>query len=90
MFVRIDGIEILTLFLLLLLLLFKQCVSNKKYIYMCVCICMYLCLTFLMIHSILLRLCAIDRQKDSHHCLKSGNIPKTEGGQIHLYFMTVL
>ena len=27
---------------------------------------------------------------DRHHCFKSGNIPKTEGGQIHLIFVTVL
>ena len=27
---------------------------------------------------------------DRHHSLKSDNIPKTEGGQIHLNFMTVL
>ena len=24
-----------------------------------------------------------------HHCFKSGNIPKTEGDQIHLNFVTV-
>ena len=29
-------------------------------------------------------------QRQRHHCFKSGNIPKTEGGLIHLNFMTVL
>ena len=27
---------------------------------------------------------------DRHHCFNSGNIKKTEGGQIHLNFMTIL
>ena len=29
------------------------------------------------------------RQADTHHCFKSGNIPKSEGGQIHQNLMTV-
>ena len=29
-------------------------------------------------------------ERERHHCIKSGNIQKTEGDQIHLYFMTVL
>ena len=30
------------------------------------------------------------RQADRYHCHKSSNIPKTEIGQIHLNFVTVL
>ena len=29
-------------------------------------------------------------ETDRHHYFKSGNIPKTDGGQIHLSFVTVL
>ena len=29
-------------------------------------------------------------ERHTHHCLNSGNIPQTEGGQIHLKFVTVL
>ena len=32
----------------------------------------------------------MDRQTDRHHCPKSGNIPKMEGGQIDLNIVTVL
>ena len=27
---------------------------------------------------------------DTHHCIKSGNIPRTKGGQIHLNFMSLI
>ena len=32
----------------------------------------------------------IQQETDRHHYFKSGNIPKTEGGQIHLTLVTVL
>ena len=30
-----------------------------------------------------------ENMADRHHCFKSGNIPKTEGGQTHLNLETV-